>query len=152
MLSQMIERLNGGLGLGPMVNCTDSANTVSTFANLVGCDLWQSRMGEGFDLNPILAIGYPPPDPWPPWDGFTYHEVAWKGACTENERLFDGCLMVDGDNDPTNAPHAWLLPTDMLFGDCTTMHYRLRLCPPGSYGCAMCQPMPTTTRQRRSIG
>ena len=74
------------------------------------------------------------------WGGFSYHEVAWKGACTENDRLFDGCLMVDGDDDPTTAPHTWLLPTNMLFGDCTTMNYRLRLCPPDPDGCAKCQP------------
>ena len=160
MLSEMIERLNGGPGLGQQVNCTDSANTVSTLSNLLGCDLWQSRMASNpnlnyssFKLNPILAIGHPlPADPWPTWGSFRYHEVAWKGACTENDRLFDGCLMVDGDNDPTAAPHAWLLPTNMLFGDCTTMNYRLRLSPPVSGGCADCKPQPGAFRQRRPIG
>ena len=152
MLSEMIERLNGGPGLGLKVNCTDSANTVSTLSNLLGCDLWQCRMGWSFDLNPILAIGFPLPGPWPLWSGFNYHEIPWKGACTENDRLFDGCLMVDGDNDPTAAPHAWLLPINMLFGDCTTMNYRLRLCPPGPGGCSACQPQSGTTRRRRPIG
>lgn len=150
MLSEMIERLNGGSGLLEKVNCTDSANTVSTLSNLLGCDLWQSRMGWSFALNPILATGYPPTYPWPLWSRFNYHEIAWKGACAENDRLFDGCLMVDGDNDPTAAPHAWLLPTNMLFGDCTTMNYRLRLCPPRPDGCAKCQPQPGN-RQRRPI-
>lgn len=154
MLSEMIERLNGGPGLGIKVNCTDSADTVSTLSNLLGCDLWQCRMASGFDLNPILAIGFPPPDPWPQWSGFNYHEVAWKGACTENDNVFDGCLMVDGDSDPAKAPHSWLLPTDMLFGNCSssTMNYRQRLCPPGTDGCDRCQPQPGTTRQRRPIG
>jgi hypothetical protein len=152
MFSEMIERLNGGLGLLEKVNCTDSANTVSTLSNLLGCDLWQCRMEGHFKLNPILAIGYPPPDPWPPWGGFSYHEIPWKGACTQNDRMFDGCLMVDGDNDPTTVPHTWLLPTNMLFGNCSTMNYRLRLCPPGPDGCDRCQPQPGTTRQRRPIG
>jgi hypothetical protein len=129
MLSEMIERLNGGTGLGLYVNCTDSADTVSTLSNLLGCDLWQSRMGLGFPLNPILAIGHPNANPWPTWSGFTYHEVAWKGACTQNDRLFDGCLMVDGDNDPTSAPYSWLLPVNILFGDCNAMNYRLRISP-----------------------
>jgi hypothetical protein len=150
-LSEMIERLNGGTGLGQKVNCTDSANTVSTLSNVLGCDLWQCRMGWSFDLNPILAIGYPPHKPWPQWSGFRYHEIPWKGACSQNDRIFDGCLMVDGDNDPTAAPQTWLLPTNMLFGDCTAMNYRLRLCPPGQTGCNKCQPLPGTTRQRRPI-
>ena len=44
------------VGLGEKVNCTDSADTVSTFANLIGCDLWQSRMESSFDLNEIIAV------------------------------------------------------------------------------------------------
>ncbi len=152
MLSEMLERLNGGPGLGSKVNCTDSANTVSTLANVLGCDLWQSRMGWSFDLNPILAIGPPSSAPWPVWPSFYYHEVAWKGACTENDNLFDGCLMVDGDSDPTQAPQTWVLPVNVLFGDCVTMNYRMRLCPPGDAGCGACVPQPGTTRKRRNIG
>jgi hypothetical protein len=158
MFSEMIERLNGGTGLLDKVNCMDSANTVSTLSNIIGCDLWQSKMASNsnlslssFDLNPILAIGYRPPNPWPPWSGFRYHEIAWKGGCTETDTLFDGCLMVDGDADPTTAPHAWLLPINMLFGDCTTMNYRKRLCPPTTEGCDKCLPQPGTFRQRRPI-
>ncbi len=149
-LTEMIERLNGGMGLGGKVNCTDSANTVSTLANLIGCNLWQSRMGWGFDLNPIIAIGY---TTWAiPFSGsFSYHEVAWKGNCTLNDHVFDGCLHVDGDADPSTPPHTHLLPTNMLFGNCITMNYRLRLCPPTLTGCARCEPQPGTTRQRRPI-
>lgn len=149
-LTQMINRLNGGVGLGEKVNCTDSANTVSTFANLLGCDLWQSRMSSSFQLNPMIAIGY---NVWAiPFSGsFSYHEVAWKGACTSADNVFDGCLHVDGDADPVNAPQTPLLATNMLFGDCSTMNYRLRLCPPGASGCGACQPQPATTRKRRPI-
>jgi hypothetical protein len=151
-LTQMLERLTGGVGLGGKVNCTDSANTVSTLANLLGCELWQSRMGSSFDLNSIIAIGY---NVWAvPFDGgFSYHEVAWKGGATANDPLFDGCLHVDGDADPTGAPgssHTPLLPINMVFGDCTTMNYRLRLCTPAPGGCANCQPQ-LGTRQRRPI-
>ncbi|MDM0078692.1 hypothetical protein QTH90_30090 [Variovorax sp. J2P1-59] len=148
-LSEMLERLNGGFGLGEKVNCTDSANTVSTLTNILGCELWQSKMGWIFDLNPVIAIGY---NVWaiPFQSGFSYHEVPWKGACTESDNVFDGCLKVDADADPTQSPHAPLLPTNMLFGDCAAMNYRLRLCPPTPGGCAKCQP-DTTTRQRRPI-
>jgi hypothetical protein len=151
-LSEMLERLTGGLGLGGKVNCTDSANTVTTLSNLLGCDLWESQMASSFYMNSIIAIGY---NVWgvPFWGGFGYHEVAWKGGATANDALFDGCLKVDGDADPTGPPsssHTPLLPVNMVFGDCTTINYRLRLCVPGSTGCAACQPN-TTTRQRRPI-
>lgn len=148
-LSEMIERLTGGVGLGEKINCTDSANTVSTLANLLGCDLWQSRMESSFALNPVIAIGY---NVWevPFGSGFSYHEVPWKGLCTQAEHIYDGCLKVDADGDPTQAPHVPLLPTNMLFGDCNAMNYRKRLCPPNASGCPKCQPQPAT-RQRRSI-
>lgn len=148
-LTQMIDRLKGGTGLGGLVNCTDSANTVSTFSNLLGCDLWQSRMGWSFRLNELMSIGY---NTWavPFGWGFSYHEVAWKEACTENENIFDGCLHVDSDSDPTTSPHTPLLPVNMLFGNCTTMNYRLRLCPPTADGCSNCEAQPAT-RNRRPI-
>ncbi len=47
--------------------------------------------------------------------------------------------------------HTALLAQNMKFGNCTTMDYRLRLCPPTPGGCAACQPQPGTTRQRRPI-
>jgi hypothetical protein len=148
-LTEMLERLTGGVGLGEKVNCTDSANTVSTLANVIGCDLWQSRMESNFALNPVIAIGY---NIWevPFGSGFSYHEVPWKGACTENEHVFDGCLKVDADADPTQPPHTPLLPTNMLFGDCSAMNYCKRLCPPQAEGCPKCKAQPGT-RQRRPI-
>ena len=150
-LKEMIDRLNGGIGLGGKVNCTDSATVVSTFANLLGCDLWQSQMGNNFYLNPILAIGTVVWEPPFGGSGFSYHEVAWKGACLQNDRLFDGCLQVDGDADPTTAPHAGLLPKNMIFGDCTTMNYRLRLCPATAGGCTVCAPLAGGSKRRRTV-
>ena len=150
VLTQMLERLAGGIGLGDKVNCTDSANTVSTLANVLGCELWQSQMGSFFGLNPVIAIGY---KHWEvPFDGsFSYHEVAWKGGANVNDPVFDGCLHVDSDTDPTTAPHTALLPVNMLFGDCGALNYRRRLCPPAPGGCAACQPQPGATRKRRPI-
>ena len=140
-----LERIRGGVGNGQYVNCTDCATFVSTFANAVGCDLWQSRMGWYFDLNPLLAIGS---NTWQTacgWGGFSYHEVAWKDGCTAGDTIFDACLEVDGDADPTTAPHTPLLPVNMLFGTPGSGGYRDKLSPSGN-----CDPQPGT-RTHRSV-
>lgn len=149
-----IERMKGGVGLGYYVNCSDCATFVSTFANAVGCDLWQSRMGSGFfHLNPIRAIGG---SVWEPachgidgWsDGFGYHEVAWTGACDSSERVYDACLEVDADADPTTAPQTPLLPINIQFGNPGDMLYRDRLTVPADR--PNCSPLPGS-RTRRSV-
>lgn len=148
--TKFIERLQGGAGLGEYVNCSDCATFTSSFSNLLGADLWQSRMGWSFDLNPLLAIGS---NVWQTacgWGGFSYHEVAWKGACGADENVFDACLKVDGDANPTAPPHTPLLVANIKFGDCTTMNYRLRLSPPTPTGCVKCAPQPQT-RTRRAL-
>jgi hypothetical protein len=143
-----LDRLAGGPGLGKYVNCSDCATIVSTFANAVGCDLWQSRMGYYFGLNPLLAIGS---NVWQTacgWGSFSYHEVAWKDGCTANDHVWDGCLQVDGDADPTSAPHTPLLPVNIRFGTPGSMDYLDRLVPPPTR--AACQPQPGT-RTRRMV-
>jgi hypothetical protein len=149
-----LDRLRGGLGNGIFLNCTDCATIVSTFANALGADLWQSRMASNFALNPILAIGS---SIWEPacrsagWLGgaFSYHEVAWKGACDINDAVFDACLQVDGDADPTTAPHTALLPINVRFGNPGDGDYRDRLCTPA--GRPNCNPQPATSRTRRTV-
>ena len=145
-----IERLKGGMGNGYRVNCTDCATFVSTFANLLGCDLWQSRMfgSSSFGLNPMLGIGSNVWQPCCGWSGFSYHEVPWKGGCTANDTIYDACLQVDGDVDPTSAPHTALLPCNMRFGDPGDGDYRDRLSTPA--GRPHCNPQPGT-RQRRAL-
>src|SRR5262249_62016031 len=44
LLSQMIDRLTGGDGLGEFVNFTDNANTLFTFAHLIRCESWHLQM------------------------------------------------------------------------------------------------------------
>ena len=149
--TEFLERLQGGPGLGKYVNCTDCATILSTFSNILGCDLWQSRMGYYFDLNPILAIGS---NVWQPacgWSGFSYHEVAWKGNCDVNDEVFDACLKLDGDADPTAAPHTELLPCKMIFGNTGDGLYRNRLEYVSPGGSSNCNPQPQTTRKRRSV-
>jgi hypothetical protein len=149
--TQFLDRIKGSIGLGGKVNCTDCATITSTFANILGCALWQSRMGNSFECNPIIAIGY---SNWevPFYGSFNYHEVAWKGACDVDDEVFDACLKVDGDSDPTAADpaHTPLLPVNLKFGTCAPpFQYRDRLASPS--GCSSCVPKPASTRQRRQV-
>jgi hypothetical protein len=149
--SAFIERLRGGFGNGYYVNCTDCATFVATFADILGCDLWQSRMGNDFGLNPMLGIGSSTWEPAchgePGWsDRFWYHEVAWTGACMVADRVYDGCLQVDGDADPTAAPHTALLPVDLMFGNPGDLTYRDRLAVPADR--PSCAPLPATKKRR----
>ena len=143
-----VERLRGGIGNGVYVNCSDCATIVSTFANALGCNLWQSRMGWGFALNELLAIGSSVWQTACGWGSFNYHEVAWQAACTANEDVYDACLQVDGDSDPTIAPHVALLPQDLRFGNPNDLLYRDRLATPA--GRPNCNPQPAT-KQRRVV-
>jgi hypothetical protein len=146
--SAFLDRLHGGFGLGQYVNCTDCATIVAAFSNVLGADLWESRMGWGFALNELLAIGSSTWQTACDWGSFRYHEVAWAGACTENDNVWDACLQVDGDADPATAPHTALLPTGMRFGNPGDLTYRDRLAAPA--GRATCAPQPTT-RLRRAV-
>ena len=136
-----IDCLRGELRPDTHVNCSDCAVIVSTFANALGCDLWQSSMTE-FDFNPIKKIGQ---STWK--DGnFTYHEVAWKNECDINNEVFDACLQVDGDDKPERAPHEPLLPTNLRFGTPGDKQYHFRLVAPSNPAGAA-QPLPSFRRR-----
>jgi hypothetical protein len=148
--SEFLERVLGGLGNGRSVNCSDCASAVSTFANILGCDLSQSRMfgPVPFPLNPTRSIGSPS------WLSactvgvFSMHEVAWTGDCGQDDHVYDACLEIDGDTDPTRAPHSAQLPINLRFGAPGEGLYRDRLVsPPGRL---ICQPQPAF-RQRRFV-
>jgi len=151
-----LDRLHGGPGNGIYVNCSDCATFTATFSNILGCDLWESRMskgglgiGGGFALNPLLAIGSSVWQTACGWGSFSYHEVAWKGGCTANDDIFDACLEVNGSANPTTGPpFIGVLPKNMLFGPVGTLDYRGRLCPPA--GQPNCNPQPPS-RQRRMV-
>jgi hypothetical protein len=143
-----LDRLSGGFGRGRYVNCTDCATIVSTFANILGCELWQSTMqgNAPFALNETLAVGTSSWRTACDWRVFRYHEVAWKFPCTADEAIFDACLLVDSDPDPTRPPHSGVLPINMRFGRPGDGDYRDRLAAP--LGRADCRPQPTTRQQR----
>jgi hypothetical protein len=143
-----LDRLRGGVGNGIYVNCSDCATFVASCANALGCDLWESKMGWGFGLNALLAIGS---NVWQTacgWPSFNYHEVAWVGACGVNDGVYDACLKVNGSADPTVPPHIPLQPEDLTFGNPGQLLYRDRLASPA--GRPNCDPQPAT-RQRRFV-
>ncbi len=148
--TEFLERLRGGIGNGRYVNCSDCASAVATFANALGCDLWESRMfgGVPFSLNPTRAIGSSM------WlsacavGAYNMHEVAWKGDCTEQDEVFDASLQVDADVDPTRGPHTPLLVANLRFGRAGDGQYRDRLASPASRWLCEAQPH---TRQRRFV-
>jgi hypothetical protein len=150
-----LELLRGDPLASRYVNCVDCATMVASLSNVLGCDLSTSGMfsnsGAPFALNPIQAIGS---NVWQTacgWGSFKYHEVAWTGACSVNDEVFDACLHVDGDPDPTRGPHTPLLATNARFGQPGQGLYRDRLAAATPDGRANCTPQPAVTRRRRPI-
>lgn len=132
LCTRFLELLKGVPGSIVFVNCSDCAAVVSTFANILGADLAQSTMeillGGQFDLNPVRLIGAAD---WQPCEtSFGRHEVAWKRPCHAEDEIFDACLQLDGDADPTASPHTPLLATNLKFGGVGDMLYRDRLVVP----------------------
>jgi len=122
--TDFVQYLRTGASAGSIVNCVDCASIVTTFANILGCDLMAGYMcstkdigkSTKFNLNDIQPIGS---SVWasPFYGKFSYHEVAWKGSGGHSDPLYDACLKVDADSDPwsTGPPHTAELPTNMPF-------------------------------------
>ncbi len=142
-----LKLLRGGVGRGLKLNCQDFATVVSTFSNILGCELWQSSMSSNrdFTTNPIRLFGRTC------WEKitFTSHTVAWEGACSETEDVYDASLEVDGDEDPTTTPHQSLLAANMRFGATSEKQYVFRLSPPPTP--SNFRPTPNRKRDRRPI-
>jgi hypothetical protein len=64
----------------------------------LNCD--HQILGFGFDLNEMLGIVSNVWQTCCEWPSFNYHEVAWEGACTATEEVYDANLRVGGDGDP----------------------------------------------------
>ena len=141
--SAFIHHLKTGRGTRYVI-CTDCAAIVSTFSNILGCNLWQSKMyTKGvtfFKVNPILAIGsfsWKQPCGVP---GFAYHEVAWNNECTPKDEIFDACLALDRDFSPSFYPHIPYLPANQVFGNMGDGLYRDRLAAPSDIIFCKAQP------------
>jgi hypothetical protein len=108
-----------------------------------------SDFGLIFTTNEIITIGSNFWDTPCGAPGFNYHEVAWKGQCTAQDAVFDACLMVNGNFDPTGLPQIPLLPVNMRFGNTGDRLYKDRLVSPS--GRPNCEPQPFSTRQKRPV-
>jgi hypothetical protein len=115
-------------------------------SNLTGASLWSSIMGGAdFTTNPYSAIGQPSWTP-PSWGWkFSYHEVAWEGNCGDNELVYDACLKVNGNGDPSTAPRSEEWAAAMQFSDgswSAPYVYREKLATPNSAGYDACVARP----------
>jgi len=160
-LTRFLDYLKTGVGFGNIVGCTDCAAIVTTFSNLVGCDLHASRMARevvgnddpiGFFLTPIKAIGQPGFG-CPNWGcSFRFHEVGWTGGADDDDPLFDACVVVNGGSDPWAPPYTALLPVEIVFSTnpgaplplsvpYTAHSYKERLGANDAAGIGSCQPI-----------
>ncbi len=143
--SAFLELMKGRLSKGRKLNCSDCATVTSTFANILGCELWQSAM-EGstvtFETNPIRVFGQ---TCWRPKE-FLAHEVAWKGQCSIGDNLFDATIELDGDAHPSMPPQRPLLPRNIPFGGFRDRQYLFRLVSPKYPGTV--QPHPNSRVHR----
>jgi hypothetical protein len=127
-LSDFLKHLGDSTG-SSLVNCMDCATIVATFANTLGCNLSEKRMGSSFKCNPIIAIGC---DKWEvPFASlggeFSYHEVSVFEPLNieptvepeeNNYRIYDACLHLDGSTTPGAAcPRTELLPAGIIFSE-----------------------------------
>ncbi len=108
------------------INCSDCGSMMTLFSNIVGGELWSSKMAETwpppyntFECNQVVVIGAGAGNWAEPFlgSGFRYHEVGWTGPCGDSDTIFDPCLQVDGNGDPATAPRTEKYPTDMTFSD-----------------------------------
>jgi hypothetical protein len=140
-----LQLLSGGIGNAQAVNCDDCATIVSTFANILGCDLYQSEMGSDFHTNFVRLIGETEFDT----TGFYRHAVAWKNDCGVGDPLYDAFLQVDNDKKPANNTNIDpLLPANLVFGKFGDKVYKFCLVMKGS---PQCIPKPKL-KKRRPLG
>ncbi len=127
---------------GKIVNCSDCASILSTYANMIGAKLHYAIIGWNFMLNPIQGIGAM--SFGSPFDSgrysFSYHSVT-----TPDEALTidDATLAVDGDGDPKVAPQ-----TRKLVQDLTGDDYLTRLSPTFTTGTPIYQYKDQLTHAR----
>ncbi len=140
--------MKDGIGKGSRLNCSDCASAVSTFSNALGSKLWQSTMDASpkydvFHTNPIRLFGR---TCWRETN-FGFHEVAWKDHRSVNDGLFDACLEIDSDTQPTKPPQKPMLARNLPFGG-TSRNGNYASCLVAPQFKAVVQPQPQTGKRR----
>jgi hypothetical protein len=129
-LSSYLAELNGGAPF--ILNCTDCADAVTTFANLLGCDLWEGRFFNMVTRKFLTLNGNSSVEAdWVSWS-WGYHEICWLQQIGQNEFIYDGCLQVDMDDNYADLVHVRRHPVKMRFGSNGPEDYRYRLIESGT--------------------
>lgn len=129
-LTSYLSQLNGGALF--QLNCTDCANAVTTHANLLGCDLWEGRFFSMVTRKFLTLNGNPAVEAdWVSWN-WGYHEICWLGSIAQFEKVYDGCLQLDMDDNYDDLVHVAEHPIQMTFGTNDLTHYKYRLIQSGS--------------------
>ena len=124
-LGLLLARLDGRPGMGPCADCSDCSAMVSVFSSLLGAPLQQAKISGPFNMNPVQGIGQLR---WgSPLDSgrrfFKHHKVAvdpeeLKSAPSRAVRIYDACLKLDADSDPTDASHVDpVIPAGLNYGE-----------------------------------
>jgi hypothetical protein len=101
------------------VNCWDTAQMVAVFGNALGCNMQTFTMRRTGNPPPVFLLNYIKPigldwtnDPFGggvPRSGFSCHWTAYLA------NIYDACLKLDNDSDPTAPGHSAILPIDFVF-------------------------------------
>jgi hypothetical protein len=136
-------QLDGGLPFS--LNCTDCADAVATFSNLLGCDLAEGQFFNMVTRKFLTLNGNPSVQTdWVSWS-WSYHEICWLGGTIgSNGLIYDGCLQVDMDDNYADTVHVAQHPVKMPFGTTGPGDYHYRLVDSGA-------ATPASTTRRRSV-
>jgi hypothetical protein len=130
LLTSYLAAINGSAPF--VMNCTDSADAVTTLSNLLGCDLWEGRFFN-MQTRKFLTLSGNPANlaDWVSWS-WGYHEICWLSAIALAGLVYDGCLQLDMDDDDSDAVHVAQHPIKMPFDQGGPDDYKPRLIASGT--------------------
>ena len=110
-----IETLNESRRFGSRtLNCSDSAAILTTFANVLGCQLVQVEVFPG-PTKQVQFLG----EESLRTDTFGFHQIASTGVGNSDDPVWDGCVAFGSDLNPAALPvPAVQLPFDDGTNDC----------------------------------